>query len=160
LTLATLVLGGNDGAGGDLADVEADRSQPNGPRRGGKDGGGAWMGGVETPDEADETEPRLRVGSSGGTGACPPRPVDGASVASEDCRDSVSCAVSSSETSARDSVPSAASSCWYLRGDFSRLSEPFPSFSVSVLFIRSMGSAGSEEGVTVSDVASTKSSAS
>jgi hypothetical protein len=32
--------------------------------------------------------------------------------------------------------------------------------SVSVLFMRSMGSAGSEAGVTVSDVASTKSSAS
>jgi len=155
-----LVLGGSDGAGGDLADVEAERSHPNGPRRGGKDGGGAWIGGVETPEEADETEPRLRVGSSGGTGVCPPRPAEVASVASEDRRERVSCAVSSKETSVRGSLPSAEIRCWYLNGDFSRLREPFPSLRVSVLFVRSIGSAGSEAGVMVFDVASTKSSAS
>lgn len=160
MTLAMLVLGGNDGAGGDLADVDADRSQPNGPRRGGNDGGGAWIGGVDTPEEAEETEPRFREGSSGGTGVWPPRPDDVASVPPEDRRDRVSRAVSSNDTSVRDSLPSTDSSCWYLSGDFSRLREPFPCLRVSVLFGRSTGSAGSEAGVIVFDVASTKSSAS
>ena len=160
MTLAILVLGGNDGAGGDLADVEAVRSQPNGPRRGGKVGGGAWTGGVETPEEAEETEPRLRMESSTGTGVGPLKPVDVVSVASEDRLAEGSCAVSSNDTSVRSSFPSAPNRCWYLRGDFSRLREPFPSLRVSVLFVRSMGSAGSEAGVIVLDVASTKSSAS
>lgn len=160
MTLAMLVRGGNDGAGGDLADVEALRSQPNGPRRGGKVGGGAWTGGVETPEEAEDTEPRLRVGSSGRTGVWPLKPVDVMSAPSEDRLDGGSCAVSSNETSARGSFPSAGNRCWYLRGDFSRLREPFPSLRVSALFVRSMGSAGSEAGVMVLDVASTKSSAS
>ena len=106
-----LVLGGKVGAGGDLADVEADRSQPNGPLRGGNDGGGAWIGGVDTPDEAEETEPRFREGRSGGTGVWPPSPDDVASAPSEDRRDRVWWAVSSNDTSVRDSLPSAASSC-------------------------------------------------
>jgi hypothetical protein len=59
----------------------------------------------------------------------------------------------------RGSEVSVESLCWYLNGDFSRLGvAPLTSLRVSILFRGSIGSAGSEEGVTVFDVASTKSS--
>jgi hypothetical protein len=156
LTLATLARGGNAGAEGGLAELEAERSQPKGPRLGGNEGGGAETGGVLTPELALDTDPRFREGSSGGIGGNPAGPLVVASTSEEGRVLSVD--DSSRDISVRGSdVVSVESRCWYRRGDFSRFEvAPLISLRVSMLFLGSIGSAGSEAGVTVLDVASTK----
>jgi hypothetical protein len=109
LTLAILVRGGSAGTGGDFAEVEAERSQPNGPRRGGRAGAGG-TGGVKTPEEAEDADPRFLGGSSGGpdvAGIYDPgwRALVASASASNRCR------VSSSDTSLKVSAPSADSRC-------------------------------------------------
>jgi len=115
------------------------------------------MGGVKTPDEdVEETEPRVRGGISG-------TPEAGEAV-SPAISPLWTCAPaergSSRETSVRVSVPASDILCDCLSGDFSRLSRRPRSVSVSMPLRSSScaGSAGSDDGVTVLDVASTKSS--
>jgi hypothetical protein len=146
-----LDLGGSGGAGGGLVVVEVDLSQPKGPRRGGSAGSGALTGGVRTPEDADDTDPRFRGGSSGGTGVAV---VEVASVpVSEERR-----LVSSKDISVRGSCPLLESLCEYFNGDFSRFRRPFRPFRKSGALPSSRGSAVSEAGLTLLDVASTKSS--
>ena len=148
------------GAVEDLLDIEPERSQPKGPRRGGKTGGGGWMEGAS--EEAEEADPRLRGGSSGGGAAGgvrdPSSAVAVASVSvSEDGCCSIEAGASSSETSVRPSggTPSTEGCCWCLSGDRSRLSCP----SASGTVVRpSELSRDSDAGVAVSVLASTKSS--
>ena len=109
MTLATLVLAGSAGTGGDFAEVEVDRSQPNGPRRGGRVGAGG-TGGVRTPEDAEDADPRFRGGSSGGpdvAGVYDPgwRALAASVSASDRCR------VSSSDTSLKVSAPSPDNRC-------------------------------------------------
>jgi len=97
LTLATLDLGGNAGTGGLFTAVEDDRNHPNGPRRGGTIGA-TLIGGVETPEEAEDTDSVFFRGGRGGRA-----PIDVASVTSLDSR---VLSVSSRDTSVRLSAAS------------------------------------------------------
>ena len=87
--LAVLDLGGSGGIDG-LLDVEPDRNQRKGPRRGGNAGGGAGAGGVEMPEDTEDSDSRFLGGSRGGDDTRGARdPSSGAGVASvsasEDC---------------------------------------------------------------------------
>jgi hypothetical protein len=168
LTPATLALGGS-GGGCDLAEVDDDLSHPKGPRRVVAGGGAAeaLTGGVDTPDEPEDAEPRFRRGSSGGprgTGviaAVELLPSGVVSESSEDCR------VGSTDPSRGMSIKVSSfsrESCMgrplFDIGDTSRLMFRFDSSFTDSLAESSTRSDGSECGVTVLDLASTKSSTS
>ena len=156
--LAVLDLGGSGGNEG-LLDKEPERdSHLKGPRRGGSAGGGPGTGGVEMPEEIDDSDPRFLLGGSCGGDdvktAFDSSPITGSvSVSASEATLSAGSAPSFSDISLRRSSWSAETLCSRREGDFLCRSR-------SVGSSASARSANSEAGVTVWDLASAKSSCS